>query len=217
MAARLAPARSAVCSVHVMATIVVEGPIGVGKTSLARYLAEDLGARLLVEVVEENPFLAQFYEDPARYAFQTETFFLLSRFRQHSELAQVSMFQRHTVADYVFDKTFLFASLTLEGAEFELYSDLFHQLRSRLPTPDLIVYLRAEPRLLLERIAKRGRPFEADIQAAYLERISAAYDDYFAHSAVQVRTVDAGAIDFVVNEGERAALIRDIRGWAGIA
>ncbi len=198
-----------------MATIVVEGPIGVGKTSLARYLADDLGARLLVEVVEENPFLARFYEDPRRYAFQTETFFLLSRFRQHSELAQAPLFQTHTVADYVFDKTFLFASLTLTGDEFELYRELFEQLRSRLPLPDLVVYLRAQPDVLLERIAKRGRPFETEIAADYLERITAAYDEFFTRWHTPVKVVDAGDIDFVGNEDERQELLRQIRAWAG--
>jgi deoxyadenosine/deoxycytidine kinase len=198
-----------------MATIVVEGPIGVGKTSLARYLADDLGARLLVEVVEENPFLAHFYEDPRRYAFQTETFFLLSRFRQHSELAQAPLFQTHTVADYVFDKTFLFASLTLTGDEFELYRELFEQLRSRLPLPDLVVYLRAQPDVLLERIAKRGRPFETEIAADYLERITAAYDEFFTRWHTPVKVIDAGNIDFVANEDERQELLGQIRAWAG--
>jgi len=198
-----------------MATIVVEGPIGVGKTSLARYLAEDLDARLVVEVVEENPFLPRFYSDPKRYAFQTETFFLLSRFRQHTELAQTPLFQSHTVADYVFDKTFLFASLTLSGDEFELYRELFEQLRSRLPLPDLVVYLRAQPEVLLERIAKRGRPFEAGIEAGYLRRITAAYDDFFARSHTPVKVIDAGAIDFVSDAEQRVRLLGEIREWAG--
>lgn len=200
-----------------MATIVVEGPIGVGKTSLAHYLAEDLRARLLVEVVEENPFLARFYEDPGRYAFQTETFFLLSRFKQHAELAQASLFQPHTVTDYLFDKTFLFASLTLTGDEFELYRELFEQLRSRLPAPDLVVYLRAEPDVLLRRIAKRGRPFEAGIEAAYLERVTSAYDDYFSRSGTPITVVDAGALDFVANEAERSQLLSRVRAAVGIA
>lgn len=195
-----------------MSLVVVEGTIGVGKTSLARLLSEELPARLLLEVVEENPFLSSFYQDRERYAFQTETFFLLSRFRQHADLAQSALFHPHTVADYVFDKTFLFASLNLRGDEFELYRTLFQQLRSRLPLPDLAVYLRAEPAVLLERIAKRGRPFENDIQADYLARISAAYDDYFATVPFPVEVVDAGAIDFVASQADRHALIDRVTG-----
>lgn len=200
-----------------MATIVVEGPIGVGKTTLARYLAADLRARLLLEVVEENPFLAAFYEDPARFAFQTETFFLLSRFKQHSDLAQASLFEPHTVADYLFDKTFLFASLTLSGDEFELYRDLFTQLKSRLPRPDLVVYLRAEPDVLLERIRKRGRPFETGIGADYLQRITGAYDALFARSDVPVEVIDAGAIDFVASEPERQRLLARVKAAVSVA
>ncbi|MFO7544934.1 MAG: deoxynucleoside kinase [Trueperaceae bacterium] len=200
-----------------MATIVVEGPIGVGKTSLARYLAEELRARLLLEAVEENPFLADFYRDPARYAFPTETFFLLSRFRQHSDIVQDGLFQRHTVADYLFDKTYLFASLNLSGDEFELYRGLFEQLRSRLPDPDLVVYLRAQPALLLERIAKRGRDFEAPIDADYLERIGAAYDDYFARAPFPVHVVEASTLDFVADSEARTALTAEILSQAHAA
>lgn len=204
--------RPAVCSVTDMSLIVIEGPIGVGKTSLARILAERLGARLLLEVVEENPFLARFYQDKERYAFQTEAFFLLSRFKQHAELSQEALFQRHTVADYLFDKTFLFASLNLHGDEFELYRTLFDQLRSRLPDPDLTVYLRAEPDLLLKRIAKRGRAFETTIDADYLARITAAYDGYFDGARFPVEVVDAGAMDFVEVESDREELVARVLG-----
>ena len=193
-----------------MSMIVIEGPIGVGKTSLARILSERLGARLLLEVVEENPFLADFYRDPERYAFQTETFFLLSRFKQHGELAQTGLFERHTVADYLFDKTFLFASLNLRGDEFGLYRTLFDQLRSRLPDPDLTVYLRAEPDLLLERIAKRGRDFEGSMQASYLARLNDAYDHYFAGASFPVEVIDAATVDFVNREPDREALLERI-------
>lgn len=195
-----------------MSLIVIEGPIGVGKTSLARILSERLGARLLLEVVEENPFLARFYEDKERYAFQTEAFFLLSRFKQHAELSQSALFQRHTVADYLFDKTFLFASLNLHGDEFELYRTLFDQLRSRLPEPDLTVYLRAEPDLLLRRIAKRAREFESGMQATYLADVTAAYDRYFDGAPFPVEVVDAGAIDFVAFEQDREDLVSRLLG-----
>lgn len=190
--------------------IVIEGPIGVGKTSLAKLLSERLAAGLLLEVVEENPFLARFYDDPGRFAFQTETFFLLSRFKQHSELSQAGLFHRHTVADYLFDKTFLFASMNLQGDEFELYRTLFDQLRSRLPDPDLTVYLRADPAVLLGRIARRGREFEADFDPAYLVRLNEAYDRYFAAARFPVMVIEAGDIDFVADPAAREELLAGI-------
>ncbi len=195
-----------------MSLVVIEGPIGVGKTSLARILADRLPARLMLEVVEENPFLSRFYEDKERYAFQTEAFFLLSRFKQHAELAQARLFQRHTVADYLFDKTFLFASLNLRGDEFELYRTLFDQLRTRLPDPDLTIYLRAEPDLLLRRIAKRGREFETEMRAEYLSSITAAYDAYFDAAPFPVEVVDAAPLDFVEVERDREELLARLIG-----
>ncbi len=200
-----------------MATIVVEGPIGVGKTSLARFLAAELGARTVLEVVEENPFLAGFYRDPQRYAFQTQVFFLLSRFRQHMALAQEALFHADTVSDYLFDKDFLFASLNLSGSEWELYRQLFEQLSPRLPPPDLVVYLRASPELLLDRIAKRGRAFERAIDAGYLQRVSDAYDGHFRHAPYPVHVVEAAELDYVASEADRAALVSRVIGLARAA
>ena len=190
-----------------MATIVVEGPIGVGKTSLARYLASELDARMVLEVVEENPFLPGFYRDPERFAFQTQVFFLLSRFRQQTVLAQEALFHRHTVSDYLFDKDFLFASLNLGGSEWALYRELYEQLQPRLPRPDLVVYLRADPDLLLERIAQRGRSFEHAIDPDYLRRIGDAYDTFFRHAPYPVHVIEAGDVDYVASEADRRDLL----------
>ena len=190
-----------------MATIVVEGPIGVGKTSLCRYLASELDARTVLEGVEENPFLADFYRDPERFAFQTQVFFLLSRFRQQTALAQEALFHRHTVTDYLFDKDFLFASLNLAGSEWALYRELFEQLQPRLPSPDLVVYLRAEPELLLQRIAKRGRSFERAMDADYLARIGEAYDVFFRHAPYPVHVIEASDVDYVASEADRRDLL----------
>ena len=183
-----------------MSFIVIEGPIGAGKTSLSRLLAEELKARLLLEVVEENPFLAPFYADPERYAFSVQTFFLLSRYKQVQEMTQGSLFFVDTVADYLFDKDFIFASLNLYGDEWRLYGGLYEQLRPRVPRPDLTVYLRAAPELLLERIAKRGRAFEQGIEAGYLHRLGEAYDRYFNHYDAPLHVIEAADYDFGVRE-----------------
>ncbi|CAA9332621.1 MAG: Deoxyadenosine kinase @ Deoxyguanosine kinase [uncultured Chloroflexia bacterium] len=193
-----------------MSFIVIEGPIGAGKTSLGRLLAEELEARLLLEVVEENPFLAPFYADPERYAFSVQTFFLLSRYKQVQELTQGSLFFADTVADYLFDKDFIFASLNLRGDEWRLYGGLYKQLRPRVPRPDLTVYLRAAPELLLERIAKRGRPFEQGIEAGYLHRLGEAYDRYFNHYDAPLHVIEAADYDFVESTSNREKLISEV-------
>ena len=193
-----------------MPLIVTEGPIGAGKTSLSRLLAEELGARLVLEVVEENPFLAPFYGDPERYAFSAQTFFLLSRYRQVQDLTQGSLFYPWSVADYLFDKDFIFASLNLRGDEWRLYEGLYTELRPKLPQPDLTVYLRAAPDLLLERIALRGRPFEQAIRADYLRRLGEAYDRYFEGYDGPLVVFEAADYDFVTRPDDRERLLADI-------
>lgn len=200
-----------------MSYIVVEGVIGVGKTSLSRFLAQELDARLVLEVVEENPFLPRFYEEQERFAFQVQTFFLLSRFRQLQEVSQEPLFNRHTIADYLFDKDFIFASLNLSGDEWSLYQELYSQLKPRLTQPDLVVYLRAQPDLLLERIAKRGRSFERSIDPGYLARIGRAYDDYFSRYEGPLKVVEAASIDFVEHEQDRRDLLHEILSQAKAA
>ena len=193
-----------------MSYIVVEGVIGVGKTSLSRYLAQELDAQLVLEVVEENPFLARFYEDPARYSFQAQTFFLLSRFRQQQQLGQLPLFERHTVADYLFDKDFIFASLNLQDAEWELYRQLYDQLKPRLTKPALVVYLRADPELLLERIGMRGRAFERNMDPEYLRRLGVAYDEYFSTYEGPLKIIEASSVDFVKRPDDRRTIMEQI-------
>ena len=179
--------------------VVVEGPIGVGKTSLSGRLAARYGAELHLEVVEENPFLARFYESPESYAFQVQVYFLLFRFKQLSGISQAGLFSQNVVGDYLFDKDFIFAAMNLKDAEFALYQDLYGHLSPRLPTPDLVVYLRAEPIELLRRIALRQRPFEEAMPAAYLAELTRRYDEYFLSYPGRVLTVRADELDFVGN------------------
>ncbi|WP_291428903.1 deoxynucleoside kinase [Deinococcus sp.] len=192
--------------------VVVEGPIGVGKTSLAGRLAARHGAELNLEIVEENPFLAKFYEQPEAFSFQVQAFFLLSRFKQLSALWQPGLYKGSVVSDYLFDKDFIFASMNLRDAEFALYEDLYSHLSPRLPTPDLVVYLRADTDELLRRIALRGRPFEQDMQAAYLADLTGRYDEYFRTYPHPHLTIDAAGIDFVNNPDDEQNLMDRIDG-----
>jgi deoxyguanosine kinase len=195
--------------------MVVEGPIGVGKTSLSRRLAARYGAELKLEVVEENPFLAPFYENPSAFAFQVQVFFLLSRFKQLSQLSQGGLWSERVVGDYLFAKDFIFAAMNLRDHEFSLYNDLYSHLSPRLPTPDLVVYLRAEPEVLLRRIEKRGRPFEQAMQAAYLQDLTGRYDDYFRGYAGNLLTVEADRIDFVGDPEHERRLLDQIHSALG--
>lgn len=163
--------------------IVIEGPIGVGKTTLTKAFSQRLAAREVFEVFEENPFLANFYQDRRRWAFQTQSFFLLSRFRQQLELAQEELFRRRTVADYLFAKDRIFAALTLDDAELSLYDKMFEALAPRLARPDVVVYLRARTDVLLDRIARRARAYEADFDRGYLGDLAQSYDRFFGRYA----------------------------------
>jgi deoxyguanosine kinase len=159
---------------------VIEGVIGVGKTTLARMLQASFEANLNLEVFEENPFLSNFYSDRARYAFQTQMFFLLSRYyQQRRNVPQVLADGKSLIGDYTFEKDSLFARINLHGDELEMYYRLHEALAEKIPPPDLIVYLRATTDTLMQRIAMRDRPYERQMERAYIAELNQAYDDFF--------------------------------------
>src|SRR5438552_15099964 len=193
--------------------IAVEGPIGVGKTALARRLATEFGARLLLEQVEENPFLRKFYEDPEKHAFQTQLFFLLERYRQQTTLGQLDLFSQGTVADYLFARDAIFAQVTLNPDEFRLYQQIYQLLDRQLPRPDLVVYLEARPEVLLRHLRKRDRDYERGITPEYLGRLTEAFRDFFHHyTDAPPPVVNCSDIDFVEHGGDLADLIKELGG-----
>lgn len=192
--------------------IVVEGPIGVGKSSLTGILAERFNGRQVLEVVEENPFLSSFYGDRAKYAFQTQLFFLLSRFKQQQELFQQDLFNSVTVSDYLFAKDRIFACLNLDSNELSLYDRVYEALGPRVTKPDMVIYLQARLDVLLQRIKRRGREFERKFDAAYLDELSRAYNDFFFHySETPLLVVNTSDIDFVNNPADLESLLGAIR------
>lgn len=191
--------------------IAVEGPIGVGKTSLAAKLAEHFDGRAIIEAVDENPFLPRFYQDSDKYAFQTQIFFLLSRFRQQQELLQQDLFHRVTITDYLFDKDRLFAQLTLGEDELALYEQIYNLLEARVLRPDLVIYLQASPEVLIRRIRKRNLAYERGIDAEYIERVSEGYRQFFFQwNASPLLVVDTSLIDFVKHEEDFLLLTREM-------
>lgn len=191
--------------------IVVEGPIGAGKTTLAKILAEEKQARVVLEKVEENPFLGRFYEDPRKYRFQAQLFFLLTRYRQQEELAQADLFNQSLVSDYLFAKDHLFAQINLDSDEFALYRQLFGLLGGRVPKPDLVVYLQARLDVLMARVRKRGKEYERSLTPEYVRRVAEAYREFFFHyEDTPLLVVNCSEIDFVEDADDTADLIREI-------
>ncbi|HUI66623.1 MAG TPA: deoxynucleoside kinase [Nitrospirota bacterium] len=191
--------------------IVTEGPIGVGKTSLTSMLAEELGARLILERAEDNPFLTDFYNDPPRYRFQTQTFFLLNRFAQQEEMLQPDLFTRITISDYLFAKDRIFAYLNLDDHELVLYEQIYKMLEPKVAKPDLVIFLQADTDTLLRRIKQRGRSFEKDVDRDYIAAVNEAYNQYFFHySETPLLVINTSDIDFVNRREDLNDLLKQV-------
>ena len=192
--------------------VSIEGVIGVGKTSLAHLLEERLNAKLVMEKFDENPFLADFYLDPELYAFQTQLFFLLSRYRQQQELRQTDVFHKLVISDYMFVKDRLFASLNLDDKEMSLYDSVAKILEKNILNPDLVIYLQAETPKLMERITLRGRDFEKNMSQDYIDALNQVYNEYFFRfQESPLLIINTNDIDFVHNEEDLEEVIRYIR------
>jgi deoxyadenosine/deoxycytidine kinase len=192
--------------------VVVEGPIGVGKTSLATRLAQQLNADVVLEQADENPFLERFYRNPKSAALPAQLFFLFQRARQLEDLRQDDLFANSRVADYLLDKDRLFARLTLDDAEFDLYEQIHDRLAIEAPKPDLVIYLQAPVDVLLERIARRGIRYEQSIDRGYLERLCEGYAKFFHDYAESpLLIVNAAQVDFVGNAGDFEQLFAQVQ------
>lgn len=191
--------------------IAIEGVIGAGKTTLSKMLGETLNANVVLEKFEENPFLKDFYSDPDRYAFQTQIFFLLTRYKQQRDLFQADLFHRFLVTDYIFEKDKIFAYLTLADEELKLYETMISSIEHNIPTPDVVVYLQSSVPRLMENIKRRGRSYEAEMSETYIRDLNEAYNHFFfRYKATPLLIVNAVEMDFVNNRDQYEDLVRAI-------
>ena len=196
--------------------IAVEGPIGVGKTSLAKRLAASFGSELLLEGPDQNPFLERFYKNPRQGALPTQLFFLFQRAHQLQELRQTDLFQPVRVADFLIDKDRLFAQVTLDHDEYRLYQQVYEHLTLEAPQPDLVIYLQAPVDVLVERIRMRGNAYERNIEAAYLEQVTQAYTQFFHfYDAAPLLIINTATIDLVNNDNDYNTLLEQMRTMRG--
>ena len=192
--------------------VAIEGTIGVGKTSLANLLSEKLGAKLILEAFEDNPFLVDFYEDPESNAFQTQLWFLLQRYQQQQDLRQVDMFHNLLISDYMFIKDRLFASLNLDDKEMNLYDSIANMMERNVINPDLIIYLQADTATLMKNIDKRGRNFESNISNEYINELNEIYTEYFfRYNDTPLVIINTNNIDFVHNPDDLDQVIQYIK------
>ncbi|MCH7818640.1 MAG: deoxynucleoside kinase [Candidatus Marinimicrobia bacterium] len=192
--------------------IAVEGVIGVGKTSLCSIIGEYFSAKIVYEKFEENPFLEDFYSDRERFAFQTQLYFLLSRYRQHQDMMQVELFHKLLVSDYMFVKDKIFANITLSDKELVLYNSVVTLLERDIPNPDLVIYLQSTTDRLMENIRARGRHYEELITDDYLQQLNDAYNDFFLrYESSPLLIVNSTDIDFVNDDKDRDNLLSKIR------
>jgi deoxyguanosine kinase len=191
--------------------IAVEGAIGAGKTSLVSLLEQQYGARVILEENDSNPFIAKFYEDQETYSFQTQIFFLLSRYNQYMELAQRDLFNSVVVIDYLFQRDKIFAQLNLEDHEYRLYEQIFNLIGSKAPKPDLVIFLQASTDVLLERVSKRGRDYESFMDPDYLDSVNKAFNNFFFYySDTPLLVINTNEIDFVEKKCDLEELINKV-------
>lgn len=198
--------------------IAIEGVIGAGKTSLAQKLCEKLGANLILEQFEENPFLEKFYDDRKRFAFQTQMFFLINRYKQQQQLNQQDLFSKYIVSDYIFEKDRIFAYMNLSGEEIKLYESIFPLLERDIPQPDLVIFLQSSIDRLTTNVKTRGRQIERNLTRAYLSELSEAYNNFFfKYNNTPLLIVNTSEIDFVNRDEDFEELyeqiFRDDRGF----
>jgi deoxyadenosine/deoxycytidine kinase len=191
--------------------IAIEGVIGAGKTSLAQKLSERLSAILILEEFEENPFLEKFYDDRKRFAFQTQMFFLINRYKQQQQMNQQELFAKHIVTDYIFDKDRIFAYMNLNGEELKLYESLFPLLEREIPKPDLVIFLQSSIDRLVSNVKLRGRKFEKNLTRSYLTELSEAYNNFFfKYNNTPLLIVNTSEIDFVNDDDDFDELFKQI-------
>ena len=191
--------------------IAVQGAIGAGKTSLVNLLEQQYGARVILEENDSNPFIAKFYEDQETYSFQTQIYFLLSRYNQYMELAQRDLFNSVVVIDYLFQRDKIFAQLNLEDHEYRLYEQIYNLISSKAPKPDLVIFLQASTEVLLERVSKRDREYESFMDPDYLDSVNKAFNNFFFYySDTPLLVINTNEIDFVEKKCDLEELINKV-------